>query len=148
MRTWISPSLTMLLLAACATAPVEVRREAAGSPEQVTERIAARLTALGLQVSGRSATGLTATSQSASPDWARCLPRRVSSGDDRRLMATARTRRATIHVGLTPVDGRTAVEVRAEFEASYNNPTRAETFSAACESTGVIEAAVLEAAGS
>ena len=148
MRTWIAPSLTMLLLAACATAPVEVRREAAGNPEQVTERIAARLTALGFQVSDRSAAGLTATSKSASPDWARCPPRRVGDGDDRRIMVTARTRRATVHVGLTPVDGRTAVEVRTEFEASYNNPMRAETFSAACGSTGVIEAAGLEAAGS
>lgn len=147
MRFGIASLLSLTLLAACATGPIEVRREVPGGAEQASERITARLTELGLTVSDRSATGLTARSSSALPAWAACPPRRVSGGDDRRVIASPKTRLAQIRVGLTTTDGRTQVEVRADFTASYTNPIRAETFTADCRSTGMIEAAVLEAAG-
>ena len=61
MRAWCAPLLAILLLPGCA-GPIEVRREVPDGPEQVTDRIAARLTELGLTVSDRSAAGLTARS--------------------------------------------------------------------------------------
>ena len=147
MRLKNASLLALSLLAACAIGPVEVRREVPDGPERVADRIAARLSELGLTVSDRSATGLTARSSSALPAWAACPPRRVGGGDDRRVIASARTRQAQIRVDLVPMDGRTQVEVQAIFTASYTNPIRAETFTADCRSNGVIEAAVLEAAG-
>ncbi|MGD9507761.1 MAG: hypothetical protein AB7I59_19535 [Geminicoccaceae bacterium] len=147
MRAGCAALLTTVLLAACATGPVEVRREVSDGPEQVADRIVARLTALGLSVSDRSATGLTARSTSALPAWATCPPRLVGGGDDRRVMASARTRQALVRVGFVSAGGGTRVEVEADFTAGYTNPIRAATFTAGCRSTGMIEAAVLEAAG-
>ena len=118
-----------------------------GEQEAVADRIAARLTALGLTVADRSDSGLTARSVAALPAWAACPPRRASGGDDRRVITSARTRQALVRVALVPAGGATQVEVRADFTASYNNPIRAETFTADCRSNGVIEAAVLEAKG-
>lgn len=147
MRAWYAPLLALSLLAGCTTGPVEVRRQVPGGSEQAADRIAARLTALGLTVSDRSASGLTARSASALPAWAACPPRRVGGGDDRRVLASVKTRQAQIRVDLAPSNGQTRVEVQANFTASYTNPIRAETFTADCRSNGVIEAAVLEAAG-
>ena len=101
MRAWCAPLLAILLLPGCA-GPIEVRREVPDGPEQVTDRIAARLTELGLTVSDRSAAGLTARSSSALPAWAVCPPRLVGGGDDRRVMTSARTRQARIRVELVP----------------------------------------------
>ena len=59
-----------------------------------------------------------------------------------------RQRRASVRVDLAPGDGGTAVTVATNFVASYRNPRSGSSFERDCRSKGVVEARLLEAAGS
>ena len=145
-RLWATAP-TVLALAACATGPIETARIVPGDPAAVRVRLEAELSRLGFQpTSGSPVTSLEGTAGSAAVDWAACPPVLVSAGDDRRRMASAGRRRASVRIDLASRDGGTAVTVDTDFAASYRNATSGYSFERACRSKGVVEARLLDAA--
>ena len=63
-------------------------------------------------------------------------------------MATAGRRSASLRIDLAPSGSGTAVTVVANFAASYLNPISNYPSERACRSNGVVEARLLDAAGS
>ena len=141
--------MVLLLVAACATSTIETARTVPGDPAAVHVRLEVELSQLGFRpASGGPGTSLEATAGTAAVDWAACPPVLVSAGDDRRRMASAGQRRASVRIDLAPGDGGTAVVVVAKFAASYRNPVSSYSFERACRSKGVVETRLLDAAAS
>jgi len=139
-------------LVSCATAPpAETDRLVAGPSATVAARIEAALNGLGLRRTQGSAGVIEAETRQASTAWASCLPVLVSDGDDRRRMVTAEQRRASVQVDLAPAGPGTSgqgttVRVTTRFAAGYRNPSSGYSFERDCDSRGVVERTLLDAA--
>ena len=145
---WVTAAMGFALTA-CASGTIETARTVPNDPAAVRVRLEAELGRLGFRpASGRPGTTLEATAGTAVVDWAACTPVLVGGGDNGTRMATAGQRRASVRVGLAPDDGGTAVTVATNFAASYRNTRSGSSFERACRSKGVVEARLLDAAGS
>lgn len=137
---WPLAALGPLVAACVAGGPIEPVREVAAPPPVVGERVAAGFRRLGLSDPQTGSDGtLRAALGSVRSEWARCRPRLVSAGDDRRVLATANRRRGDVEVRLTPVPAGTRVEVRTRYVGFYRNTATGYTFETPCASTGAVE---------
>ncbi|MFO1047564.1 MAG: hypothetical protein U1E52_06665 [Geminicoccaceae bacterium] len=138
----------LLPLGACVGPPPGTRRAVQGEAEAVRQRIAAAMTALGLVVTNQDGL-LTGRSSQAPVEWAACGSALVGRGggehSTQRLVSVS-TRSAEVQVTVTPTGEAAAVEVRADFSASYVNPDRGGRFERPCRSKGVLETRLLDAA--
>jgi hypothetical protein len=66
--------------------------------------------------------------------------------EDRFRMASARHKAGDVTVALTSAPPVTQVRVTPIFRATYRNPINGTSFDAPCESTGVLERRLLDAA--
>ncbi len=154
-RLSLARALPLLLLAvSCATRPppppVPTARTVPGSPAEVRARVEAAARRLGLDVSPEPS-GLRAESRSAQAEWAGCDPILVYDRDSetqRSGWASPGARSATVNVSLAPAaPAGTQVTVAARFAATYTNRYVNLPVIAGCDSAGVIERALLDAAG-
>lgn len=144
---WLPAALGPLVAACVAGVPIEPAREVAGPPSAVGERVAAGFRHLGLGSPRANDDGtLSAGLGHVRTEWAKCRPRLVGGGDDRKVMATANRRRGDVDVTLTPAPTGTRVEVRTHFIGIYRNTATGYTFETPCASTGVIENGLIAAA--
>ena len=146
MRIGASTSAALLVLAGCATGRVESDRTVKAAPEIAEGRITAELGRLGFRRTGGSAGVIDAISDRSNLDWSSCPPVLVSAGDDRRVIASPRSRSASVEIAIGGAVASTTVSVTTRFVARYLNPTRGETFVRDCRSTGVLERRLLDAA--
>jgi hypothetical protein len=144
----------LVALAACATQPprppIETTRTVAATAAEAGGRIEARAAMLGLMTQSGSESSLRLSRTSAPADWADCPTRLVRGGGNSGSgadFAMPQTRMAEIDIGLTPVADGTAVSVTPRFTATYHDIFRNLPFDGTCASTGVVERALLDAAG-
>lgn len=137
------------LVAACTGGALpEPVREVAGPPAVVAERVAGGFRRLGVAApSAKDDGSLGTTLGHVRTDWARCRPHLVSGGDDRRVLATANRRYGEVTVGLAEVPAGTRVDVQTRYIGVYRNTATGYQFETPCESTGIVEDALLAAAG-
>jgi hypothetical protein len=121
-----------------------------GSPAEVRARVDAAARRFGLEVAPEPS-GLRANSRGARAEWAECGQILVYDRDSetqRSGWASPGARDATVGVGLAPAaPAGTQVTVVARFGATYTNRYVNLPFSAGCASSGVLERALLDAAG-
>lgn len=141
------------LLAACATTPppppVETIRTVAGTPGEVRDRLQAAAGSLGLAARAEG-TGLRLSRSGVPADWADCPTMVVRNHDDdvvRIDFAAPQARAAEIGVGLTPSGEGTVVSLSPSFSATYRDIYRNLPRTGPCTSTGLVERALLDAAG-
>jgi hypothetical protein len=139
-------------LAGCGGAPappVETRRLVAAPPAVAAERVQAALDGLGFAPAGPDGRRERA---SAPDDWAYCpivITRGGSGGDDgsgQRDFARPQTRRAEVRVDVLPAGEGSMVSVAADFAATYHHRYRNLPFTEGCQSLGVLEGRLLDAA--
>lgn len=159
MRRSFRPLLAALLLtfaAACATAPprppVQTTRTVGGPPAEVRARVEVAMRGLGLDARP-DPSGLRAeTRGGAKAEWAECravLVYDFDSEETRRSdWAHPGARDSAVSASFAPAaGGGTQVTVAARFGATYTNRFKNQPETAACASNGVVESALLDAAG-
>lgn len=153
------PLLTVPLLlaaASCATMPprppIPTTRTVAGPPAEVRARVEAAMRGLGLSPEATGPTAFRAESRAARAEWAECdailtYDFEGDGGSRRSGWAYPGARGAVVTAAFDPAEGGTRVDVSTRFAATYTNRFVNLPTTAACESNGVVEAALLGAAG-
>jgi hypothetical protein len=143
-------ALVLLMLAGCATAPRVIpptERQVAVPPGVAKAHLVERLLALGFKVTG--AERIHGEAAVADPSWADCptVITHASNNSNQSDFAHAGARQAVVEATTTPTDAGTTVQVSARFSGTYLNHFKNLPFKGACDSTGVLESTLLDAAG-
>jgi hypothetical protein len=127
--------------------PIETVRDVTAEPGLVRQRVRAELERLRLDPSGAAdEDALTTRIDSVPVTWTRCRPMLLGDQEDRFRMVTARDREGEVTVALTSVPPVTQVRVTPRYRAAYRNPINGTSFDTPCESSGVLERRLLDAA--
>lgn len=145
----------LLVASSCATTPprppIPTTRTVSGSPAEVLARVEAAMRGLGLDPRPEPS-GLRGGSRGARAEWAECEALLVydfegDGGSRRSGWAYPGARDAAVTASFAPAPGGTRVTVSARFGATYTNRFVNLPATAACGSNGVVEGALLDAAG-
>lgn len=138
----------LMLLAACAGERPPPVRAVPGTPETADAKVAGALSRLQLVPRPAEAgSGVAASIHSVPASWSICRPMLLADGDDRFRMVNPTSRQGSVTVITSPAATGTEVQVTPMFEATYRNAITGTSFQSACESTGVLEQKLLDAAG-
>lgn len=127
--------------------PVQTVREVTAEPAVVRQRVLAALERLRLAPVSEGDDDVLRTRIAAVPvAWIRCRPMLLGDQEDRFRMVTARHKEGDVTVALTSTPPVTQVRVSPSYRATYRNPVNGTSFDAPCESSGVLERRLLDAA--
>lgn len=150
----IAPICLAAILAACAATPpappAETVRTVSGTPDEVRGRLQEAASRLGLGAQAEAGTDLRLVRAGAPAEWADCptiVIRSQGETVNRVDFAAPQARAAEMRVGIVQAGQGTTVSLSPSFSASYHDIYRNLPRTGPCTSTGVLERALLDAAG-